>query len=86
MTIKLVWGFNFDIGENILFIRPCAMVLNGGVESKVQHLDAMQRCVELEERGVEFVQLCWILPCRPVTAVWQILIGCLDFSHFNNLN
>jgi len=34
------------------------MVLNGGVESKVQHLDAMQRCVELEERGVEFVQLC----------------------------
>jgi len=26
------------------------MVLNGGIESKVQHMDAMQWCVELEER------------------------------------
>jgi len=27
------------------------MMLNGDVESKVQHLDAMQWCVELDESG-----------------------------------
>jgi len=35
----------------MIFIRACAMMLNGDVESKVQHLDAMQWCVELDESG-----------------------------------
>jgi len=70
------------------------MVLNGGVERKVQHFDAMQWCVEWEEREVELVQLCWILrhtgptvlnsaPYGTPTVMWQVLIGCLDFTHFN---